>query len=46
MCFQVSDVCVTSPQIRRAVLLHAVISFAYNSVILAFVLNLVFSIAG
>lgn len=46
MCFQVSDVCVTSPQIRRAVLLHAVISFAYNSVILAFVLNLVFSIAA
>ena len=42
MCFQVSDVCVTSRQIRRAVLLHAVISFAYNSVILAFVLNLVF----
>ncbi len=43
MCFQVSDVCVTSHQIRRAVLLHAVISFAYNSIILAFVLNLVFS---
>jgi uncharacterized membrane protein len=42
MCFQVSDVCVTSPQIRRTVLLHAVISFVYNSVILAFVLNLVF----
>jgi uncharacterized membrane protein len=42
MCFQVSDVTVTSPQIRHAVLLHAVISFAYNSVILAFVLNLVF----
>jgi uncharacterized membrane protein len=46
MCFQVSDVCVTSPQIRRAVLLHAVISFAYNSVILAFVLNLVFGMAA
>jgi uncharacterized membrane protein len=46
MCFQVSDVCVTSRQIRRAVLLHAVISFAYNSVILAFVLNLVFALAG
>jgi uncharacterized membrane protein len=45
MCFQVSDVCVTSWQIRRAVLLHAVISFAYNSIILAFVLNLVFSAA-
>ena len=46
MCFQVSDVCVTSRQIRRAVLLHAVISFAYNSVILAFVLSLVFGVAG
>ncbi len=46
MCFQVSDFCVTSPQIRRAVLLHAVISFAYNSMILAFVLNLVFGMAS
>ena len=42
MCFQTSDVCVTSRQIRRAVLLHAVIAFAYNTAILAFVLNLVF----
>ena len=42
MCFQVSDACVTSSQIRRTVLLHAVISFVYNSVILAFVLNLIF----
>jgi len=45
MCFQVSDACITSQQIRRVVLLHAVISFAYNSVILAFVLNLVFGMA-
>jgi uncharacterized membrane protein len=43
MCFQVSDITVTSHQIRRTVLLHAVISFAYNSIVLAFVLNLVFS---
>jgi uncharacterized membrane protein len=42
MCFQTSDVCVSSAQIRRAVLLHSVISFAYNTAILAFVLNLVF----
>ena len=34
------------PQIRRTVLLHAVISFAYNSIILAFVLNLVFGLAN
>jgi uncharacterized membrane protein len=46
MCFQVSDVCISSPQIRRAALLHAVISFAYNSVILAFVLQLVFGLAA
>jgi uncharacterized membrane protein len=46
MCFQVSDICVTSRQIRKAVLLHAVISFAYNTVILAFVLNLVFGVAS
>jgi uncharacterized membrane protein len=45
MCFQVSDACVSSPQIRRSVLLHAVISFAYNSILLAFVLNLVFGAA-
>ncbi len=42
MCFQVSDACVSSPQIRRSVLLHAIISFAYNSILFAFVLNLVF----
>jgi uncharacterized membrane protein len=46
MCFQVSDVCVTSPQLRRTVLLHAAISFGYNTVILAFVLNLVFGVAA
>jgi uncharacterized membrane protein len=46
MCFQVSDVQVTSSQIRRGVLLHATMSFLYNTAILAFVLNLVFSLAG
>jgi len=47
MCFQVSDVAVASPQIRRAVLGHAVLSFVYNTVILALALNLFFgSVAG
>ena len=46
MCFQVSDTSVTSPQIRRTVLRHAVMSFAYTTAILAFVLNLVFSLAS
>jgi uncharacterized membrane protein len=41
MCFQVSDVVVSSPQIRRAVLGHALLSFAYNTVILAVALNVV-----
>ena len=46
MCFQVSDTSVSSPQIRRTVLLHAVMSFVYNTAIVAFVLNLVFGLAG
>jgi uncharacterized membrane protein len=44
MCFQTSDVSITSPQIRRSVLLHALIAFTYNTAILAFVLNLVFGV--
>lgn len=46
MTFQVSDTTISSPQIRRAVLLHAVLSFVYNTAILAFVLNLVFGFAS
>lgn len=46
MTFQVSDTTVSSPQIRRAVLLHATLSFVYNTAVLAFVLNLVFGLAG
>jgi uncharacterized membrane protein len=42
MCFQVSDVAISSPQIRRAVLGHALLSFVYNTVILALALNLFF----
>jgi uncharacterized membrane protein len=42
MCFQVSDVSISSPQIRRAVLSQALLSFAYNTVILALALNLLF----
>ncbi len=44
MCFQTSDVCISSTQIRRATLLHALVSFAYNTLILALVLNLVFGL--
>ena len=46
MCFQVSDVTISSGQIRRAVLLHALMSFAYSTVILAFTLNLTFGAFG
>jgi uncharacterized membrane protein len=44
MCFQVSDVTISSPVIRRTVLLHALLSFAYNTTILALALNLVFGL--
>ena len=46
MCFQVSDVVITSPAFRRAVLAHALLSFAYNTAILALSLNLVFGLLG
>ncbi len=44
MCFQVSDVSITSRRIRRYVLIHALISFAYNTAILALALNLAFGL--
>src|SRR5207248_3368690 len=44
MCFQVSDVVVSSPQIRRAVLGQASLAFVYNTTIMPLVLNLVFSL--
>src|SRR5215471_3832044 len=46
MCFQVSDVTISSRQIRRAVLSQALLSFVYNTVILAVALNLVLGIFG
>ncbi|MFO0564523.1 MAG: DUF1345 domain-containing protein [Polyangiaceae bacterium] len=42
MCFQVSDVSIESSRIRRTVLGHALLSFVYNTTILALALNLVF----
>ena len=41
MTFQVSDVQITDSGVRRVVLLHGLISFVYNSAILALVINLV-----
>jgi uncharacterized membrane protein len=46
MCFQVSDVTISSRTIRRYALVHAVLSFAYNTAIVALALNLVFGLLG
>jgi uncharacterized membrane protein len=46
MCCQVSDVVISDPAIRRTVLVHAVLSFVYNTTILALALNLVFGHLG
>ena len=40
MTFQVSDVQIASPRIRRFALLHAVLSFAFNTMILALSVNI------
>lgn len=44
MTFQVSDVQVTSREMRQLVLLHGMISFAFNTVILALAINTVSSL--
>lgn len=44
MTFQVSDVEISSRQIRRLTLLHAIISFAFNTAIVALSINVVSSL--
>lgn len=46
MCFQVSDVVITSKAIRRAALGHSLLSFAFNTIILGMALNLFFGLLG
>ena len=46
MCFQVSDVTIEDRYIRRTALLHAILSFFYNTAILALALNLTFGHLG
>jgi uncharacterized membrane protein len=46
MCFQVSDVTVTNPRLRRETLLHALLSFLYNTVILAVAINFAIGTLG
>jgi uncharacterized membrane protein len=41
MTFQVSDVQVTTSRMRRAILVHALVSFIYNLAILALVINVI-----
>ena len=42
MCFQVSDVTVTQHRMRRATLGHALLSFVFNTAVLALALSLLF----
>lgn len=46
MCFQVSDVTIAAKSLRRAVLFHSVLSFAYNTAILALAMNLLAGLLG
>jgi uncharacterized membrane protein len=39
--FQVSDVEISSPRIRRVVLLHGLLSFALNTFVIALTINLI-----
>jgi uncharacterized membrane protein len=41
MCFQVSDVVITSRDFRKLVLVHSMLSFGFNTVILALALSTV-----
>jgi len=46
MCFQVSDVQIIDPEIRRTTLGHALISFVFNTTIVALSLNVMFQFLG
>ena len=43
MTSQVADVAITHPTMRRMVLLHGLVSFSFNLMVLALTLNLVAS---
>lgn len=46
MTFQVSDVEISSKRIRRVALLHGLIAFAYNTVIVALTINIIAGLNG
>jgi len=46
MTFQVSDIQISSRQIRRVVLAHGILSFLFNTVIVALTINVVVNLKG
>jgi uncharacterized membrane protein len=46
MTFQVSDVQITSKRIRRLALMHAILSFAFNTIIVALSINIISGLIG
>lgn len=46
MTFQVSDVQITSPVMRRLALLHGFLSFVYNTIIIALSINIISGVIG
>lgn len=46
MAFQVSDVSVSNKRLRRLVMVHGLLSFVYNTVIVAFSINILSGIIG
>ncbi len=46
MTFQVSDVEITSPRIRKLALIHGLVSFGYNMIVVALTINVIANIGG
>jgi uncharacterized membrane protein len=44
MCYQTSDVTITAPRMRRVTIVHALISFAFVAVLIAFIVNAISNI--
>ena len=44
--FQVSDVDITTSRMRHLTLLHSIISFFYNTIIVALTINVILSLKG
>ena len=45
MCFQTSDVSITSVRIRRVTLMHAIFSFLFFTGVIGFVVNVISNVA-